>query len=142
MSELESILPPGLSKEEIVSVEKEYKRMRKIELLLQQYLFHCEYEENEEIREKIKATIEGRLEKLGATNEDKLLALYRLDMPTKNYNSTKKMIQQYEKLVNVPKVKDRLHKILLYDQYQNSLTEKKLEEIRKKRSSTFLSEQT
>jgi len=135
MSELESILPPGLSKEEIVSMQKEYRRISKIKLLLQQYLFHCEYEENEEIREKIKATIEGRLEKLRATDEDKLLALYYLEIPHKNYNSTKKMIQQYEKLVDVPKVKDRLHKILLYDQYQNSLTEKKLEEIREKRKS-------
>ena len=114
MSELESILSSSLP-EEIFSIKKEYKRMRKIELLLQQYLFHCEYEQDKKIREKIEEEVEKRLEKLGATNEDKLLALYRLDMPTKNYNSTKKMIQQYEKLVNVTEVKDRLIKLKLYD---------------------------
>jgi|YelNatPaOPRAMG01_1025707.scaffolds.fasta_scaffold243910_2 hypothetical protein len=118
MSELEGILPSSLS-EETASMKKEYKRIFRIELLLQQYLFHCEYEEDEKIRGKIKEEIEKRLEKLGATNEDKLLALYRLGMPTKNYNSTKKMIGQYEKLANTREVKDRLIKLRLYDHINN-----------------------
>jgi len=131
----------SLSKE-TASMEKEYKRLRKIELLLQQYLFHYEYEDNEKVREEIKEVIEKRLEELKTTNEDKLLVLYHLGMPYKEFNSTKRMIQEYEKLVNVTEVIDRLHKLSVYEQYLHSLREEELARMRAKRVKAFLSEQT
>jgi hypothetical protein len=132
MSELETMLPSGFPEEEIESMKKEYMRLRKIELLLQQYLFCCEYEAEGEVKERIKRTIEKKLKELEVTNEDKLVALYHLDMPTKGYDSTKRMIEEYEKITNKEKAKDRLHKILMYEHYQYSLRLKELEEMSKR----------
>ncbi|GEM_PF-3585933 len=133
MTELETIFSSSFSKEEIESMEKEYMRLRKIELLLQQYLFCCEYEAEGKVKERIIQTIEKRLKELGATNEDKLVALYHLDIPTKGYESTKRMIEHYEKITNKEEAKNRLHKIWMYEHYQHSLRLKELEEMSKRR---------
>jgi hypothetical protein len=113
MEEIEAVFPL----KEIREAEKDYKRLHKIEILLQQYLFCCEFEDEGPIKEKIKEIIESRLKRLGATNEDRLVALYRLEMPYKAYETTKRMIEYYEKIANKEEVKERLQKLSIYEDF-------------------------
>jgi hypothetical protein len=116
---VESILASQFKdvQDSLSSLGREYKRLKKIEILLQQYLFECEEGYGGKIGERIKETIERKLERMKATNEDRLLALYHLEEPHKDFMSTKKLIQHYERIANVESAREQLEGIRLYEQY-------------------------